>query len=1504
MRGGTVSVLDGGATSVLANDKAFDIETLTVNTTPISGPNHGALTLAADGAFTYTHDGSETTTDSFTYELTDGSATATATVNIAITPVNDPPVAVDDAATVIEGGTVSILISGATSVLANDTDADLPKDVLLVKTSPISGPNHGSLTLAANGTFTYTHDGSANFTDNFIYELSDGSAANTATVYLDIIPYPDIDFSGASVDLIAAPGEDVSSFFTIGNIGGSFLDWQIEPVMANIIFFEDFESGSLGWTTALVEDGIDDLWHPTTVDNFSPNTSWWSADPFTGDYDTGNQIQNTLISPPIDLTSITGTITLSFFEDYYTEHGWDYVMVDVSLDDGLTWTQLRGFAGPGGTGTAPSGDSNGWIFTSLDLTPFAGQVIRVRFFLDSIDDVFNDFPGWRVDDVAVNTGINLPSWLNRIAPAKRSQGAQNFDLVEFAFSTANLPLGLYTGVVNVISNDIDEPITALPVNLTVAEVPDINVTPIFFNLGLGVGESIPIVTTIENLGANTLNYTIAASESWLVLVSSGGAIAQGASAIDITVNVDAVELIAGFYTGFLTISSDDPNEPEVIVNVNLTVGPPDIFATSSIFADAVSGGASSTFIFIDNFGGEPLNYTIASDSFWLTTDPASGTISPLDFDFVDVPIDASALAPGDFTGILTITSNDPDEPIITTTVDLAVGVSFPDIILENAIRDALGIFFGILTPADMANLTSLTATNLGITDLTGLDTAVNLTFLDLGFNQIRDLSPLLGLTLLGQLWLENNQITDIGALAGLVNLRDDLFVTGAGLRVQNNFINVTPGSAQRMIIDALDAIDGLSVEFEPQNAPVAFDDNATVAEGGTVSVLDNGATSILANDLAIDKDALMVDLISLSGPNHGTLTLAADGTFTYTHDGNENFTDSFVYQLSDGSNTATATVNITILPVNENAPAITRILYSVERRTRNFRQIDPATGLTTSFRTLVGGATNIFSGNGLARHPLTGQLWALFGVSGQEGRELVTINPDTIVATGRGNTGRFFSAMAFDSRGILYGLTGDGDSTPESVFRINTNDATTTFIMALGNGDNGEAIASNPVDGLFYHASGRFPEIFENVDFFSKTVSDIPLSGFAYNEALALTYESVGNLLVSDLSRRLLNLGLNGEATFIGSMDHYAKGLAFTSVDTIAIQDNMTAKPFLGLTIEDIDTSVPALLVVVTLDDPAKGILSALGDFSDDGGGVYSFSGTAAEATAAIQGLTFIPAEGHVSLGQTESTILTLVVDDGTASAVSNSKTVLTTAVEDSPVLLSLPETSANSSEPYGYDFFAFDVDPAETLIITAPTLPGWLSFLDNGDGTASLTGTPTSDDVAVNNVSLVVTNSVTENSTTQDFAITVVFVNHQPSVGNTLNLYSVSRDDDKLRIIDPADGSTISDVTMTLSTGETINTVNGLATHPFTGDLWAIFDIFGCCGEPRLLAVVNPDTGVATTIGNTGDGFAGIAFDENGTLFGVTGDGATNDEQLYILDQTDATATLFRGCPKNIKIL
>ena len=51
------------------------------------------------------------------------------------------------------------------------------------------------------------------------------------------------------------------------------------------------------------------------------------------------------------------------------------------------------------------------------------------------------------------------------------------------------------------------------------------------------------------------------------------------------------------------------------------------------------------------------------------------------------------------------------------------------------------------------------------------------------------------------------------------------------------------------------------------------------------------------------------------------MTLNANGTFSYTHNGSENFTDSFTYEVSDAvGNTDTATVTITITPVNDNTP--------------------------------------------------------------------------------------------------------------------------------------------------------------------------------------------------------------------------------------------------------------------------------------------------------------------------------------------------------------------------------------------------------------------------------------------------------------------------------------------------------------------------------------------------------------------------------------------------------
>ena len=58
---------------------------------------------------------------------------------------------------------------------------------------------------------------------------------------------------------------------------------------------------------------------------------------------------------------------------------------------------------------------------------------------------------------------------------------------------------------------------------------------------------------------------------------------------------------------------------------------------------------------------------------------------------------------------------------------------------------------------------------------------------------------------------------------------------------------------------------------------------------------------MLANDTDVDGEPLTAVLVT--GPPHGTLTLNADGSFTYTPDANYNGTDSFTYAANDGTGT-------------------------------------------------------------------------------------------------------------------------------------------------------------------------------------------------------------------------------------------------------------------------------------------------------------------------------------------------------------------------------------------------------------------------------------------------------------------------------------------------------------------------------------------------------------------------------------------------------------------------
>ena len=89
---------------------------------------------------------------------------------------------------------------------------------------------------------------------------------------------------------------------------------------------------------------------------------------------------------------------------------------------------------------------------------------------------------------------------------------------------------------------------------------------------------------------------------------------------------------------------------------------------------------------------------------------------------------------------------------------------------------------------------------------------------------------------------------------------------------------------------------------------------------------------MLANDTDVDGSTADRGTWS-TGPAHGTLTLNADGSFTYTPDANFNGTDSFTYKANDGTaDSNTATVTITVTAVND-APVAANDTYTTNEDT-------------------------------------------------------------------------------------------------------------------------------------------------------------------------------------------------------------------------------------------------------------------------------------------------------------------------------------------------------------------------------------------------------------------------------------------------------------------------------------------------------------------------------------------------------------------------------------------
>lgn len=136
---------------------------------------HGTVAIQADGTYRYVPNANFNGTDSFTFTVSDGVTTSTFTATVTVNAVNDAPVSSSASISVAEDGQ-------ATGNLPPAFDAD--GDPIAYDVG--AQPRNGSVSISADGRYTYVPNPNFNGSDSFTFTVSDGRAVNTYTVTVTV----------------------------------------------------------------------------------------------------------------------------------------------------------------------------------------------------------------------------------------------------------------------------------------------------------------------------------------------------------------------------------------------------------------------------------------------------------------------------------------------------------------------------------------------------------------------------------------------------------------------------------------------------------------------------------------------------------------------------------------------------------------------------------------------------------------------------------------------------------------------------------------------------------------------------------------------------------------------------------------------------------------------------------------------------------------------------------------------------------------------------------------------------------------------------------------------------------------------------------------------------------------------------------------------------------------------------------------------------------------------
>ena len=820
---------------VLANDGDVDGDSLTVSS--VTTPTHGLATLNPDGTISYAPDADYYGPDTFNYTLSDGQGgTDTGLVNVLVTPVNDAPVAVDDAVSTDEDTAMTI------DILANDVDVDGDTLSITVVTTPTSG------TITNNGTdVTYTPDNSFSGTDSFLYTVSDGNGGtDTGAVTITVSSLND---NPVASDDTANTQEDT-------------------PATIDVLSNDTDEDGD-----TLVITNVTQPAHGTVTNNsgdvtFSPDANYFGADSFSytvGDGNGGSDTATVSVTiTPVNDAPVAQDDAVTTNED--TPATFEVLANDSDVEgDSLTISDNT-TPGQGSITLSPDG-----TFTYTPSPDFFGT--------DSFSYTISDGHGG--NDSAVITLTILPV------------DDQPLAVDDSATTVEDTPITL-----DVLANDSD--VDGDP--LTVSSV----TTPTHGTIVVNPDLTISYQSEANYHGSDSFMYTLDDG--------NGG----GTDSATVQITITSVNDVPVAQDNTVTTDEDTPITINILVNDTDVDGDPlAVTAVTTPTNGLVSINADNSLTYTPtlNFNGSDIFvYTITDGQGGNATATVHITVLPIN----DAPeaVNDTAVTTEDMAVTIFVLDNDSDiEGDALNVVTVTQPVNGTVLVTDNTIA---------YTPD--ANYNGVNNFTYTISDgFGGLDTAE----VTVAINPVND----------GPKAIDDTVTTSEDVPATVNVLANDLDVDGDMLSITtvttptHGSILINPDNSVTYVPDAnyhgsdsfaYSISDGhnemdtatVFVTVTPVNdAPVALDDAVVTEEDTLVTI------AVLSNDSDVDGDTLTVEAVTQ--PNHGTAAINPDGSITFTPVIGFSGEDSFTYTVSDGQGgEEMAIVSVTVTDVNHNPVAI------------------------------------------------------------------------------------------------------------------------------------------------------------------------------------------------------------------------------------------------------------------------------------------------------------------------------------------------------------------------------------------------------------------------------------------------------------------------------------------------------------------------------------------------------------------------------------------------------